>query len=166
MAKLYQKIDKLTNSIVHKLSGKSYDTEVVFLQKSDLKLLIMAWKFNWKDEFKKGEVYKLVIKGLPSGIQGLMTLIDKKEHIFMSLIEIAPHNYGHNKVYEGVLGNLVAFACQLSFKKGYDGFVSFVPKTKLIDHYAKVLGAKLMKNGSMFIETDAAKYLVDKYYKK
>lgn len=33
--------------------------------------------------------------------------------------------FGKNKLYEGVPGNLVAFACKLSFQRGGEGFVSF-----------------------------------------
>lgn len=38
-------------------------------------------------------------------------------------------------MYEGVMGNLVAYACKLSLPRGYNGFVSFTAKTKLIEHY-------------------------------
>jgi len=53
----------------------------------------------------------------------------------MHLIESNLFNRGVKKVYFGVPGNLVAFACKLSFDKGYDGYVSFESKTKLITHY-------------------------------
>lgn len=32
----------------------------------------------------------------------------------------APFNQGKSKLFEGVAGNLVAFACQLSFQRGYE----------------------------------------------
>ena len=59
----------------------------------------------------------------------------------MDLLESAPFNRGKNKVYEGVAGNLVAHACKVSFQHGFEGYVSFTAKTKLIDHYTKTLGA-------------------------
>jgi hypothetical protein len=40
----------------------------------------------------------------------------------MHLIESAPFNKGKNKVYAGVPGNLVAFACKLSFQRGFEGY--------------------------------------------
>ena len=40
----------------------------------------------------------------------------------MDLIESAPFNLGRNKIYEGVAGNLVAFACKVSFQRGFAGF--------------------------------------------
>jgi hypothetical protein len=35
---------------------------------------------------------------------------------------------------------LIAFACQMAFEKGYDGFVSLIPKTQLIDYYRHKFG--------------------------
>jgi len=76
-------------------------------------------------------------------IQGLISITDKGDHIFMDLIESAKFNKGNGKLYKGVAGNLVAFACKTSFEKGYEGVVSFIAKTQLIDYYTETLGAKL-----------------------
>jgi len=161
---MYQKIDKLTNSIINRSSGDSFNTEVVALSKTDLSKIKKGWKFDWSKEFLNGKVYKLVITHSPDVIQGLISVMDYNDHIFMNLVETAPHNYGKNKVYEGVLGNLVAFACKYSFDMGYDGFVAFESKTKLIEHYKKVLKAKIITNRRMMIEPPDAKILIDKYF--
>ena len=83
----------------------------------------------------------------------------------MNLVESAPFNIGKNKLYEGVAGNLVAYACKVSFQKGFEGFVAFDAKTKLIQHYEKTLGAYRFGGQRMIIPTHAAKILVDKYFK-
>jgi hypothetical protein len=84
----------------------------------------------------------------------------------MHLIESAPQNFGFNKQYFGVAANLVAFTCKLSFELGFEGFVAFWAKTKLIDHYQKTLKAHLLKSPNrMGIFTGEAKYLVNSYYK-
>ena len=111
------------------------------------------------------EVYKLTIVGNPDIIQGLVSLEIKKDHVYMYLLESAPFNIGKNKIYEGVSGNLVAFACKLSFQRGGEGFVSFESKTKLIEHYKKALGATNFGSGLMVIDSIAAKLLIDKYFK-
>jgi hypothetical protein len=88
-------------------------------------------------------------------------------YIEMHLIETAPHNKGINREFSGVAGNLVAFACKTSFDLGFEGFVAFTAKTKLIDHYAETLGAQLIYGHErMGIFTEAAKKLVDSYYIK
>jgi hypothetical protein len=48
-------------------------------------------------------------------IQGLVSLEVKSDHVYMHLVENAPFNKGQTKVYAGVAGNLVAYACKLSF---------------------------------------------------
>jgi hypothetical protein len=83
----------------------------------------------------------------------------------MHLVESAPFNKGKSKVYAGVPGNLVAFACRLSFQRGSEGNVSFVSKTQLIDHYTKTLGAIHFGGHIMIIDTKAAIHLVNKYFK-
>lgn len=162
-------IDRLTNSILNTISGDSFQTDVIRIGKSDMKHITTSkgWKFNWKAEFDdiKKEVYKLTIINNPNIIQGLLSVTIEQDHIFMNLLESAPFNIGKHKIYEGVAGNLVAYACKISFQKGYDGYVTFTAKTRLIDHYEKTLGASRFKNQRMIIETHAAKVLVEKYFK-
>ena len=80
-------------------------------------------------------------------------------------IESAPFNIGKNKTYIGVPGNLVAFACKLSFQRGGEGYVSFLSKTKLIKHYEQCLGAVHVGGHLMVITTDNALKLTNKYFK-
>ena len=84
----------------------------------------------------------------------------------MHLIESAPFNLGKNKMYLGVPVNLIAFACRVSFHRGFDGFVSFISKTQLVEHYVKILGATNVGGQLMVINTNFALRLIDKYFKK
>jgi hypothetical protein len=119
------------------------------------------------DEYKHPErdIYKLTIVNNPTIIQGLISLEIKEDHVYMHLIESAPYNKGKSKVYLGVPGNLVAFACKLSFQRGHEGNISFLSKTQLVDHYVKTLGAIHFGGRVMIIETNAALKLIDKYFK-
>jgi len=127
-----------------------------------------GWNFNWKKEFDdlRKEVYKLTIVNNPGIIQGLLSISIEQDHVFIDLLESAPFNIGKSKIYEGVSGNLVAYACKISFQKGFEGFVAFTSKTKLIAHYEKTLGACHFKNQRMIIETHASRILVEKYFKQ
>ena len=162
-------IDRLTNSILNTVSGDSFQTEVIRLSKTDLKYITKTkgWNFNWKSEFDdiKKEVYKLTILNNTNIIQGLLSVTIEQDYVFMNLLESASFNIGRHKIYEGVAGNLVAYACKISFQRGFDGYVAFTAKTKLIDHYEKTLGASHFKNQRMIIETKASKILVEKYFK-
>ena len=162
-------VDKLTESIENVHSGDSFITEISLLLKSEVKNITKSngWKFDWKTELHAPErdIYKLTINNNPNIIQGLVSLEVKDDHVFMHLIESAPFNIGKNKTYIGVPGNLVAFACKLSFQRGGEGYVSFLSKTKLIEHYEQSLGAVHVGGHLMVITTDNALKLTNKYFK-
>ena len=161
-------IDRLTNSITNTISGDSFSTEILPVTKADLKSITRksGWKFNWKTEVALAdrEVFKLTIEGNPHIVQGLISLTDMQDHIFLWLIESAPFNFGKPKLYEGVPGNMVAFACKESKDKGYDGCISFTSKTKLIGHYEKTLGTVHLGNQRMIIYPSAAEKLITRYF--
>lgn len=162
-------IDFLTNSIRNTVSGDSFRTEVLRLTKADLKQITKknGWNFNWKTELENNsrEVYKLTIADNPNIVQGLISFTINADHVYMDLLENAPFNLGRHKLYEGVAGNLVAYACKISFQHGFDGYVSFTAKTRLIEHYQKTLNAITFGRQLMVINTLAANILIDKYFK-
>jgi hypothetical protein len=161
-------VDKLTNSIENVITGDSFATDITIISMADLKSVTKknGWQFDWKSELKQPEkdVYKLTIVNNQSVIQGLISLEIKTDHVYMHLIESAPFNKGKNKVYAGVPGNLVAFACKLSFQRGHEGNVSFFSKTQLVQHYIESLGAIHFGGRIMIIDTKAALILIKKYF--
>jgi hypothetical protein len=112
------------------------------------------------------DVYKLTIVNNQSIVQGLISLEIKSDHVYMHLVESAPFNKGKAKIYTGVPGNLVAFACKLSFQRGHDGNVSLFSKTQLVQHYIDSLGALHFGGRVMIIDTNAALKLLNKYFPK
>lgn len=161
-------IDKLTNSIENVTTGDSFSTDISILLYHDLKTIskLRGWVFNWRDEYKEParDVFKLTIVNNTSVIQGVISLEVKTDHVYLHLIESAPFNKGKNKMYSGVSGNMVAFACKLSFQRGFDGYVSFISKSQLIEHYEKNLGAIHIGSRTMVIETQPALKLMNKYF--
>lgn len=161
-------IDKLTNSIENIITGDSFPTEISVLNMNDLKSISKkdGWVFNWRNELKQPErdIFKLTIVGNPSIIQGLISLEVKTDHVFIHLIESAAFNKYKTKVYAGVPGNLVAYACKLSFQRGHEGNVSFISKTQLIKHYETTLGANHFGGRVMIIATKAALKLINRYF--
>ena len=162
-------IDKLTNSIENVVTEDSFPTDITLISRADLKLITKTkgWLFDWKDEFKDPakDIYKLSIVNNPKVIQGLVSLEVKQDHVYMHLVESSPFNKGKSKMYSGVPGNLVAFACKLSFQRGHEGNVSFLSKNQLIEHYQNSLGAKHFGGRIMIIETQSAFKLINKYFK-
>lgn len=163
-------IDGLTNSILNVISGDSFETEVMEVGKSELTNITRStgWKFDWKSEKKdpSRQVFKLTIVGNKGIIQGLMSVSDYGDHYYLHLVESAPFNLGRKKLYQGVPGNLFAFACKLSWDKGYEGFVAFQSKTKLIEHYETTLGATHVGGHKMILFPPAALHLIQQYFKK
>lgn len=86
--------------------------------------------------------------------------------IFVNLVENAIFNRGKEKLYEGVGGNLFAFACNTSKDLGFGGFVSFISKSSLIEYYNRVLGAQRTIGQRMVILDKDADRLINKYFKK
>jgi len=124
-------IDKLTSSIENKLTGETFETNILRIGARDNRLFGTGdWQFDWVAENAESgrEVYKLVTKENPDVIHGLVSLEDFGDHIYLHLLESAPFNVGKLKMYDGVPGNLVAFACKISFEKGYNGAVAFLAK--------------------------------------
>ena len=98
-------IDKLTNSIENSISGEVFETTVSLLNLKECKQLTKKdWLFDWKleCEIAENQVYKLTTTTSPTIIQGLLSLTDKGDHIFMNLIENAKFNKGKQKLYLGV----------------------------------------------------------------
>lgn len=110
------------------------------------------------------EIYKLTIVNNPNVIQGLLSVQVKSDYVYLHLIESAPFNKGKAKMYAGVPGNLVAFACKLSFQRGHEGNLAFISKSQLIKHYEETLGAFQFGGRLMIIETEAALKLIDRYF--
>ena len=161
-------IDELTNSIKNMISGDSFSTDISRITRSDLKKITKKnrWQFDWKLELKQPErdIYKITIVNNQKIIQGLISLEVRSDHVFMHLVESAPFNKGKTKLYSGVPGNLVAFACKLSFQRGHEGNVAFLSKTNLIDHYKESLGAIHAGGRLMIIDSNAAFKLINRYF--
>ena len=161
-------VDKLTNSIENIATGRVYDTEFHQLTEADKKQVKKKdWIFDWHDEIGIPDryVYKLTIKGNADIIQGLISFSIEDKFVFIYLAESAGFNQGKDKMYDGVAGNMFAFACKRSKDMGFEGYVGFVAKTKLIQHYKKTLGAKLISGQRMVIEGEDTKKLINQYFK-
>jgi len=161
-------IDKITESIENADTGETLNTLVLPVTQDDLKETSKknGWLFNWKMELAEPEhhVYKLVAEKEPHTIHGLVSLEKLEDHVYMHLVENAPFNRGKGKKYLGVCGNLTAFGCKLSKDYGFDGVIGFEPKTALIPHYQKTLGAVMISERKMAVFEEDSQVLLDKYF--
>ena len=107
-------------------------------EEKDIKFLVKKrFSFVWKRFEDSTTIYKLQIEG-EDGILGAMGLVDwpEEKRIEIKLLASSVENVGKQKLYDGIAGCLIAFACRLAVAKyGAEACVSLVPKTELIKHY-------------------------------
>ena len=93
-----------------------------------------------------------------------MSVIDYPEEyrIHLNLIEISSSTIGKSKKIENIAGCLIAFACQLAFIRGYAGFVSLQPKTRLIALYQDKYGFR-QYGRLLAVEQNSSRLLINNY---
>ena len=120
------------------------------------------FEFEWILE-QQYHVFKLISLE-DEKILGLMSLINIPEElrIHINLIENSNENKGKQKEIDKIAGCLLAYAVQLAFGKGYQGFTSLIPKTRLIPLYVNKYGFS-QYGRQLAIEGNAAIQLIKKY---
>ena len=146
------------------------ESENINVKKNDFK----DWAFDWYNQSRKSDVIRAIKDKSTSEVIGLIGLTDDKSNkaVYVDLIEASPANNPKNKnfkgkkEYSGIGGRLLAEAVKESYEKGYDGFIYFDAKTKLIEYYKKEFGAKQIGTQRMAIFEEEAKKLYEKYFRK
>lgn len=149
--------------IINTRTNKEYVGEIEKVNKSDVQKLKgnENFSFDWSLE-TENDVYKVKREGKNEAL-GLMSISDipKEKRIHINLIEASKENIGKGKKFKNITGNLLAFACKMAFQKGYDGFVSLLPKSKIVVVYIGYGFKAFGKNLAIFMT--AAKNLISKY---
>lgn len=137
-------IEKLIKSVIKKLKGNKKFT------------------FDWSLEVEN-DVYKINLLD-EDEILGLVSIIDYPEEfrLHINLIESSKAYREKKKLLNNIPGCLIAFVCQLSFERGYEGFVSLVPKTELVKYYEERYGFEQMGN-QMAVYYELSNSIIKKY---
>lgn len=151
--------------ITRKVSGELMAIVIGELTATDISKIrrSKAFIFDWELE-QSTELYKLYLKDDESQILGLLSLKDYPEElrIHINLIEVIKSQVGKTKTLDNIAGCLIAYACVLAFNRGYEGFVSLQPKTRLIDLYQDKYGFRQFGR-LLAVEYEISKQLIDKY---
>lgn len=131
-----------------------------------------GFKFDWSKKTSDNSKLEALYAEGDDRIQGLLSYRDSSNEkaIYVELVESAKHNNGFylkntsDKEYNGVGAHLFAQAVKHSYEAGYNGFIYFTAKSKLIDYYIKELGATQLFGQKMIIDENAAKNLFVRYY--
>jgi hypothetical protein len=151
--------------ITRKASGELIEVVIGEVRATDLagirqnKEFIFDWEFEQTDE-----LYKFHLKDDEHQILGLLSVKDYPEELrlHINLIEVIKSQVGKVKTLDNIAGCLLAYACALAFKRGYEGFVSLQPKTRLIDLYQDKYGFR-QYGRLLAVEYASSKQLIDKY---
>jgi len=147
--------------VVEAKTGKKAKVRITSIKPSELRKL-KDFEFDWSKE-KEYETFKLSL--ISNGeILGLLSIDKAVEElrIEIRLLEISAKNVGKNKTYDRIAGILIAFACKESFRNGFFGFVSLIPKTRLIKHYEQKYGFQQFGR-QLAIELEASELLMNRY---
>ncbi|KQL42453.1 hypothetical protein AN960_00380 [Bacillus sp. FJAT-25509] len=123
------------------------------------------WVFNFKKEFdEEYEIFSLETKRFPGMAQGIIALKSSQDDccVYLKSVETADfnkyynigkisHGMNHDRVYEGVGYNLVAFACQYSIVQGFEGYMYLVSKTDTIPFYTGLGGDQLYEGSQTIV---------------
>lgn len=134
----------------------------------DFKQLVKKrYSFEWRKYKDRIPVYKLQIKD-ENDILGVMGLEDwpEEKRVEIKLLACSEENKGKTKIYEGIAGCLIAYACRLAVTRyGIMACVSLIPKTELIDHYVRKYNMKYA-GWQLYLEGKDLINLLNKYYEK
>ncbi len=152
--------------LLQKSSGLLVDAFIAALGPEDFAAMRKekGFVFDWSLE-KDNEVYKICLKADDTKILGLLSMTDHPNElrIHINLLEVTKENVGRSKKLDYIAGCLIAFACASAFKRGYEGFVSLLPKTELIEMYQAKYGFR--KLGRLLaIEHEYSKQVIDQYH--
>ncbi|NCA32131.1 phage minor capsid protein [Adlercreutzia muris] len=172
-AKIDIEIDELTPCLRRTSDRAIVGTTVEVVKTGSTVLEDGLWEFDWAAQAGKSDKVLALLADGDDRVQGLAALRDTPEisAVTLDLAESAPWNSKHNKEvkgqeYLGVGGHLFALAVRESYERGYNGFVAFTAKTKLVDYYAKAFGAtRIAGTANMYIDENAARRLYERYFR-
>lgn len=125
------------------------------------------FEFDWNQE-KGHEIYKLYRTDTEE-ILGLMSVVNAPVAVAVEikLLEVGKTNRGSHKEIDRIAGCLIAWACRLSFQRGYHGWIKLIAKTDLIPHYKKRYGMiQIGGRQTCCIEQEQAIRLIEAFLKK
>lgn len=170
-------IDEITQCLLDSKTDRYVDTEYEKINSISTKTAenmknFEKWKFDWSaPDLSDCDICALYVKGSKM-TQGLLACREIKPrgntegYIEIVLAESNPKNVGSSGRYKGVGAHLFAIASKLSMDLGYEGYVQFVSKTGLVEHYQETLHADLLFDRVMMLAPKASQYLIDAYNEK
>ncbi|MGK0365806.1 MAG: hypothetical protein ACI85O_002874 [Saprospiraceae bacterium] len=151
-------------NLIDKKTGQKLNGVIEKVNNDDLKRIKKEknFGFDWDLE-ADSQLFKLKLLET-NEILGLIALNDYPHEfrIHINLIESSKTCRGKSKKILNIPHCLIAFVCIMASRKGYAGFVSLTPKTRLVEYYEKTYGFLHFGN-QMAVFAEISEAIIQKY---
>jgi len=153
----------LRDAITFNPTGKKYDAIAKAATLKEIKQQKEYFDFDFVSLFKEFTVCKICKLGDEDVIQGLVAFKPSIGILQCANMEINAINEKPLLLHGGVGKCMVALCCKISFDMGFEGYISFMAKNRLMPYYRR-LGAFNTGGLNMAIRTADAYKLVAQYF--
>ena len=154
----------LKTAITFNPTGKKYNAIASIATQQEIKQHKEYFEFDFEKLYKQGIViYKICKAGEDDLIHGMVAFKPSIGVLDCYNMEMNNINKRGSSLYAGLGKCMIALCCKISFDLGFDGFITFEAKNRLIPYYLRY-GARSIGVLRMGISTVAAQKSVDLYF--
>ncbi len=152
----------LKNALTFNPTGKKHNAVASIATLKEIKQHKEYFEFDFEKLLKESTVYKICKQGDEDIIQGLVAVKPSRGILDCANMETNKINRAPLSLHNGVGKTIIALCCYISFDLGFDGYITFEAKNRLMAYYQRY-GAKHIADLRMVIETFEAQKLIDFY---
>ena len=145
-------------------TGKKYNAIASIATLQQIKQHKEYFEFDFEKLYKEGfTLFKITKESETDIVHGLVAFTPSVGILKCANMELSNLNKRGISLYSGVGKCMVALCCKISFDLGFDGYITFEAKNRLMPYYIR-FGAIKIGRLRMAIQTKEAKKLVDLYF--
>jgi hypothetical protein len=156
-------IYSLRNGIIFNPTGKKHNAIANPAALKEITQHKDYFSFDFINLFKAFTIYKICKEGDEDIIQGLVAFKASIGIIQCANMELNSINQKPLLLHSGLGKCMVALCCKISFDMGFEGFITFEAKNRLMPYYRR-MGAINVSGLIMAVETPEAQKLVDVFF--
>ncbi len=154
----------LKNAITFNPTGKKHNAVASIATLKEIKQHKEYFEFDFEKLLKDGFIlFKITREGEMDMLHGLVAFTPSTGILRCANMELNNLNKRGISLYSGIGKCMVALCCKISFDLGFDGYITFEAKNRLMPYYMR-FGAIKTGGLRMAIETKEAKKIVDLYF--
>ena len=153
----------LKDALTFNPTGKKYNAVARIATLKEITQHKEYFVFDFEKLAKDGTIYKICKHGDEDLIQGLVAVKPSKGILDCANMETNKINKAPLSLHSGIGKSIIALCCKISFDLGFEGFICFESKNRLMKYYMRY-GAQNISGLRMFIDTENARKLVNLYF--